>query len=592
MSLRRRDFLRYGLYGFTAFGIATATNGCSLSRFRTEAAQIPQLVDSVLSDPKTFNPALSQESPNIFGLTFEGLITQNGLTGEIEPALAESWEVSEDNLRIIYTLRDGLQWSDGQPLTAEDVLFSYNEVYLNEEIPTNSRDGLRIGESGALPTVRQLDDRRVEFTVPEPFAPFLRATGLEIMPAHILRETITKRDGAGAPIFLSTWGTDTDPDKLVCNGPYRLTRYVTSERLIFERNPYYWRKGEQGEPQPYIEQFIWQVVESTENSLMQFRSGGLDLISVSPEYFSLLKREEDRGNFEIFNGGPAPGTTFICFNQNKGSRNGKPLVPPAKSRWFNSLEFRKAVAYGLDRQKMLNNIYQGLGAPQHSPISVQSPYYLSPKEGLPTYDHDPERAKQLLQSAGFQYNSAGELLDAEGNRVRFTLITNAGNKIREAMGAQIQQDLKKIGIRVDFQPIAFNALVSKLTDTLDWDCHLIGFTGGVEPNNGANVWRPEGSLHAFNQKPLPGQEPIEGWTVADWEAQIADLYVKGAQELDETKRKAIYAESQRLAQEYLPFVYLINPLSMAAVRDRVQGVEYSALGGALWNIHELTIAAE
>lgn len=588
MSISRRHFLGFMAGG----GAAIALNSCSLSQFRTEAAQTPQLVYSILSDPKTFNPALSQESPNIFGLTFEGLITENGLTGEIEPALAESWEVSDDNLRITYTLRDGLKWSDGEPLTVDDVIFSYQEIYLNDEIPTNSRDGLRVGESGALPTVRKLDDRRIEFAVPEPFAPFLRATGLEILPAHILRETLTQRDSEGSPRFLAMWGTDTPPAEIICNGPYRLTRYVTGERVIFERNPHYWRQDAQGNAQPYIDRIIWQIVESTENSLVQFRSGGLDLIGVSPDYFSLLKREENRGNFTIHNGGPAPGTTFMCFNLNKGSRNGKPLVSPIKSRWFNSLAFRQAVAYGLDRQTMLNNIYQGLGEPQHSPISVQSPYYLSPDQGLPTYEYDPEKAKELLLSDGFQYNSRNELLDAEGNRVRFTLVTNAGNKIREAMGAQIRQDLSKIGVRVDFQPISFNALVSKLSDTLDWDCHLIGFTGGVEPNGGANVWQPEGALHAFNQKPLPGQEPIEGWEVADWEAEIGRLYTQGAQELDDERRKAIYAQTQRLAQEYVPFIYLINPLSLSAIRNRINGIQYSALGGALWNIHELTVTPE
>jgi peptide/nickel transport system substrate-binding protein len=594
MVLTRRRFLRRWLYGVLAFAFSivssTSLTSCSLTAFETEAAQVPQLVYSVLSDPKTFNPALSQESPNIFGLTFEGLVTQNGLTGEVEPALAESWDISDDNLRITYTLRDGLQWADGEPLTADDVIFSYNEVYLNEDIPSNSRDSLRVGDSGAFPTVSKLDDRRVEFAVPEPFAPLLRATGLEILPAHVLRDRVNERDADGNPLFISTWGTDTPPEEIIGSGPYRLVRYVTGERLVFERNPYYWREGEDGEQQPYINRIIWQIVESTENSLIQFRSGGLDLISVAPDYFSLLKREEDRGNFTIYNGGPAPGTTFISFNLNKGSRNGVPLVDPVKSRWFNSLEFRKAVAYGLNRQKMLNNIYQGLGEPQNSPISVQSPYYLPPEEGLPTYDHDLEKAKELLASAGFQYDSEGQLLDADGNRVRFTLITNSGNKIREAMGAQIKQDLAKLGIQVDFQPLAFNALVAKLTDTLDWDCHLIGFTGGVEPNGGANVWQPDGTLHSFNQSAAPGQEPIEGRVIADWEAEIGRLYTEGAQELDEAERRKIYAETQRLAQEYLPFIYLINPLSLGAVRDYVEGVEYSALGGALWNIHELSLA--
>lgn len=566
--------------------LAIALIGCSLDSFRTQAAQGTRLVYSVLSDPATFNPALSKESPNIFTLTYAGLVEENGITAEVEPALAESWSFSEDDLRLTLTLRAGLRWSDGAPLTVDDVLFTYNEVLFNEAIPNNSRDGFRVGAAGVFPTVRQVGDRQVEFALPEPFAPLLRLLGTEILPAHILRPTVNTLDTAGNPVFNSTWSTDTPPSELVGNGMYQLSSYTNGERLVFERNPYYWR----GEGQPYIDQVVWKLVESTESSLIQFRSGGLDLISVSPDYFALLKQEEDRGDFEIYNGGQAMGTTFMTFNLNTGSRNGKPLVDPVKSRWFNQQEFRQAIAYGLNRQQMVNNIYQGLGEAQNSPISVQSPYFLSPEAGLPTYDYDPDRARELLLSAGFQYNAENQLVDAEGNRVRFTLITNAGNKIREAMGAQIKQNLADIGIQVDFQPISFGALVDRLTDTLDWEAHLIGFTGGVEPHGGANVWRPDGELHAFNQSALAGQEPIEGRQVADWEQEIWDLFVQGSQEIDETQRKAIYAQAQVLVQAHLPFIYLVNPLSLAAVKNRVEGVEPTAVGGPLWNLHELKIS--
>jgi peptide/nickel transport system substrate-binding protein len=161
------------------------------------------------------------------------------------------------------------------------------------------------------------------------------------------------------------------------------------------------------------------------------------------------------------------------------------------------------------------------------------------------------------------------------------------------MGAQIRQDLSKIGIQVNYNPINFNILVDKITNSLDWECYLLGFvSGGTEPHDAANVWLPDGGLHAFNQKPQPGQEPLIGREVADWEAEIGRLYVQGAQEFDQAKRKAIYAQTQRLTQEYLPFIYLVNPLSLAAVRDHIQGVKYSALGSqwaTLWNKYELKV---
>lgn len=586
------DRWRRSLAVLVAAAVAIAATGCNPAQFTQAAAAGPQLVASTLSNPKTFNPVLSQEFPNVFLYTFEGLTTTDGLTGEVVPALAESWEISEDGKEFVFTLREGLKWSDGEPLTADDVVFSYQDAIFNEAIPNNSRDGFRIGQQGLLPQVTKLDDRRVQFTMPEPFAPFLRNTSLEIIPAHVLRSPIENLDSEGNPQFLSTWGTDTPVDQIVCNGPYRIQQYIPSERVIFERNPYYWRKDDADNPQPYIEKFIWQIVEDTDNALLQFRSGGLDLIGVTPEYFSLLKREEKRGDFTIYNGGPDTGTNFMGFNLNRASRNGKPLVDPMKSAWFNTVEFRQAVSYGIDRATMINNIFRGLGAAQTSPISVPSPYYAPPESGIPTYDYNPDQARELLLSAGFTYSSAGELLDADGNRVRFTLITNAGNKIREALGSQIKNDLSKIGIQVDFQPLAFNVLVDRLTDSLDWEAFLLGFTGGLEPNGGANVWLTDGALHAFNQQATAGQEPLEGWQAADWEQQISDLYVRAAQVLDEKERYELYKETQRLTQVYLPFTYLVNDLAIGAVRNKVEGIQYSAIGGALWNIHELRLTAE
>ncbi len=539
-----------------------------------------QAVFSVLSDPKTFNAVLSQESPNIFGLTYEGLITENPLTGQKEPALAESWKISEDNKTITFRLRPGLKWSDGEPLTAKDVIFSYQDLYLNPKIPNNYRDSLRVGIKGDFPRIRALGEREIEFQISEPFAPFLDSAEVPILPAHRLKKSVDTLDNQGNPLFLTTWGTDTPPAEIVGNGPYKLSRYVTSQRLIFERNPYYWKKG-----LPHISRIIWAIVESTDTALLQFRSKGLDSIGVTPDYFSLLKTEEERGNFTIYNGGPAYGSSFVFFNLNQGQRNGKPLVDPIKSRWFNDLKFRQAIAYGIDRDRMVNNIFRGLGQAQNSPISVQSPFYDSSLRG---YDFNPSKAKALLQSVGFRTNDQGQLLDAAGNPVRFTLNTNAGNKIREAMGTQIQQDLGQLGIRVDFSPMSFNVLVDKLSNSLEWDAVLLGLTGGNDPH-APNVWFTDGNLHMFNQKPASGSAPIQGRVIAPWEQAIADLALKGSQVLDLPERKAIYAQQQALVEEYLPFIYLVNPYSLAAVRNRFCGINYSALGGAFWNLDEISI---
>jgi peptide/nickel transport system substrate-binding protein len=552
-----------------------------------------RLVVSTPSDASTFNSPLNQSAYSVFGYIYEGLIIENGVTGELEPALAESWEVSEDEQTIVITLKEGLKWSDGEPLTVDDVVFSYNEIYLNDKIPSSLKDILRIGKSGALPTVKKIDNLRVEFSTPEPFAPFIRyAGGLTILPAHALKESVRTTNSEGELNYLTKWGTDTPVTEIVGNGMYRIKSYAPNQRIILEKNPFYWRQDNQGNNLPYIENIVWQVIENTDNQLLNFRSGELDTIKVAAEMFPLLKREENRGKYTIYNGGPTPASSFICFNINQGKNaQGKPLVDPIKSRWFNNKAFRQAIAYGINREAMTNNIYRGLGAPQYSPIPVTSPFYLSPEEGLKIYNYDPEKARKLLLGAGFKYNQNGELLDSEGNQVEFTLLSSAGRKVREQMATQINQDLAKLGIKINMQFLSFNTYVRKLSLSKDWEVYLGGFTGGsIEPHGGYNIWSVNGRLHTFNQGPQPGDEKIEGWKVNDWEQQIDDLYIQASQVFDEDKRKEFYGQAQQIIADELPFIYMVNPLEFDAIRNRIQGINYTELGGGFWNLYELQIS--
>ncbi|MFZ9738270.1 MAG: ABC transporter substrate-binding protein [Prochlorotrichaceae cyanobacterium] len=575
------------LGGILALILGIAGSGCTPVAL-DRASQSNQVLVGVLSDPKTFNYALNQESPNIFSWTYEGLITTHGITSEVIPAAAESWEISADKRTITFTLREGLRWSDGAPLTSDDVVFTFNEIYFNEAIPTDSRDILRVGDDRVLPTITALDDRRIQVQVHEPFAPLLRNLGLPILPKHKLAEAVRTLDSEGNPKFISMWGNNTDPTEIVCNGPFVLESYSTSQQVVFKKNPYYWKKDDQGNSLPYLDRYRWRIVENQNTGLLKFRSGELDSFSLRPEDFALLKKQEKIGDFTIYTGGPAPGTNFISFNLNQAKRNGKPLVDPIKSRWFRTLAFRQAVAYAIDRQGLIDTVYRGLAVPIYSHISVQSPYYLSPEEGLPTYSYDPEKAKQLLLEAGFTYTPQGQLLDWDQNPVEFSLITNSGNLIRENTVARIKQDLERIGMKVNVSAIAFNLLVDKLDQSLDWEAHLLGFTGGVEPSGGANIWQPDGGLHTFNQS----KPDLEGWAVSDWEKQIGQLYIEGARELDEAKRKAIYGEAQKLAQEQVPFIQLINQMTMVAVRNKFEEIQFSDLEGPFWNLDELQLKLE
>lgn len=574
-------------------GLAIALTGCNLS-IRTAAARVPQLVFASPSDPSTFNYPLNDSlfSLFVYGYLYEGLLRENGLTRELEPALAESWKISDDKLRVEFTLRDGLKWSDGQPLTTDDVMFSFQEVYLNPKIPTPVKDILQVGDNGALPSLRQIDQRRMEFEVPEPFAPFLRNVGgLPILPAHILRESTQQQDSKGNLKYLSTWGTDTDPRKIIANGSYVMDSYTSGQRVIFRRNPFYWRKDAAGQPQPYIERIVTQIIGSEDGQLLSFRSGDLDNLSVKPESFQLMKQEEKRGKYKIYNAGPETGSRFITFNLNKAKNDkGQPFVDPIHSQWFNNLAFRQAIAHAIDRERMKTSIYQGIGGLQNSPLDNKNPFYLPPEKGGKAYNYDPALSKNLLKEAGFQTNAKGELLDQSGNRVQFVLLVKSEEKSRVSAAAQIQQDLTQLGMKVDLQVLAFNSVIKKLTSR-NWECYVGGFGGGgADPHSASNIWRVNGALHQFNQGPKSGEPLISGWEVSDWEKEIDRLFAAGARELDDSKRAVFYNKYQQIAQEQLPFIHLVNPLSLEAVRDRIQNVKFSPSGGAFWNLYELKVA--
>jgi peptide/nickel transport system substrate-binding protein len=550
-----------------------------------------RLVDFIVSDPKTLNPLLVTDagSSEVLGYVFNSLLRSNGLTAKLEPELAESWQVAPNGLEVTFTLRENLKWSDGQPLTVDDVVFTFNLIF-DERIPTSSRDVLRVGKKQELPKMEKLDRRRIKFTTAEPFAPFVRYMGgTGILPKHILEPTIKETDKAGKPKFIETWSIKTPVSEIVGSGSYMFSEYRVGERFIYKRNPNYWNQ-----PQPFIKNVVLQILDSSDTALLKFRSRELDIFSLGARVkdFQLLKSAEKRDKFKIYNGGAATGQLFVMFNLNQGrdSKTNQSFVDPVKSKWFNDVNFRRAIAHAIDRQTMVTNLYVGLGEEQNSPISVPSPYYLSPKEGLKVYEYSPQKSQKILMDAGYRYNTQKQLLDNKGNLVRFTLLTNAGsNPVRGQVGSQIKNDLEKIGITVDFTGIDFNILIDKLDNSKQWDAIIMGFTGGIEPHGSFNLWSTTGNLHMFNKGADKGEPPIPEYKVAEWEKQIEDMMIVASQQTDENERKVVYAQFQQLVQDQLPLIHLVTPLSLSAVRDRIQGVKFSPIGGALWNLDELKL---
>ncbi len=541
------------------------------------------LTSALVSDPKTFNVVLAQETSSTtpLGFIFESLVESNYLTGEIQPDLAYKWTLAPDKETYTFTLRKGLRWSDGAPLTADDVAFTFNSIIFNRKIPTDLRDVLEV--DGKLPTVKELDPLHIQIKTPEPFAPFLRELGaVSILPKHALLDA-TKLDSQGNPEFNHMWGVATDVRKIPASGPFAFSRYVPAQYIVFKRNPYYFRVDSKGNRLPYLNKLVLEIVKDQNTGLLKFQSGETDMLFVDAplrgEDFAEMQKQEQAGNFTIYKAGPDFGTFFLCFNQNSGTDlQGHPYVNPVKLKWFRDVRFRQALAHAIDKQSIIRNVFQGIAIPQIAAESQTSPFY---DPDVPTYDYNLTEAQNLLAKAGYKKDSRGELRDPTGHRVKFTLNTNSENNERMQIAGMIVDDFKKLGIKVNFQPLTFNTLVEKTSTSLDWDAVLMGFTGGVEPELGANIWLSKGRLHMFNQY-LPGR--VKGWTAQPWELQIDKLFQEGATTFDENKRKEIYDKYQVIAAKELPYIYIVNRIQLYPVRNVFGNLAVTPLGGPVWNI--------
>lgn len=535
-----------------------------------------QLVLSTTSDPKSFNDILAKETSSglITSILFEGLTTTDPFTLKVKPHLAERWEVSDDGLVWVFHLRRNVKWFDGEPFTADDVIFTFNELIFNPDIPNSARDIFTI--DGEAFKVEKLDNYTVSFTLPVKFAPFLRGMSQAILPKHRLKKVLDEGK------FNFTWGIDTDPGEIIGTGPFKLVRYIPGQKLILKRNPHYWKKSDEGGALPYLDEVIFLIVQNSDIELLKFLEGSLDELDLRGMDYSLVKPLEKERNFTIYDSGPNMGSNFIVFNLNTGinEKSQKPYVDPVKLSWFSNVEFRRAVAHAIDKQRIIEIIKNGLGYPQYSPMGPAAGFFYNPD--VETYDYNLERARGILQKAGFvDRNHDGVIEDQKGNKIEFTLFTSGGaNDERTGISAIIAHDLEKLGMKINFQTVEFNTLVSKLTSTYQWEAIVLGLTGGVEPHFGQNVWHSSGQLHMWH----PKQES----PATAWEKRIDELFSQGVQELDEDKRKKIYDEYQLIVSQQLPVIYTVLGANIVAVRNKFGNLKPSSFG-VFHNLEEIYI---
>ena len=528
--------------------------------------------------PKTFNPFNSKDniSSLMSDIMYDGLLSTDAETGKPIPKLAKSFEIIGND--YIIHLRRGAKWSDGKEITADDVVFTWQNIIFDGFGNTSTRDSLVI--DGKLPTVEKIDQYTVKFSTIKPFAPFIRMLSTSIAPKHVFEPAVKK----GKDYFYTFLSTNTDPKTFVTSGAFRLKEYVPAQRVVFERNPDYYIINKNNEKLPYLNRLVYYIVGDLNNEVLKFEGGELDVINLQGANVARFKEREVHSDYKIYNLGPNTGTMFLSMNLNdRKNKDGKFYVNPMKQRWFRDVNFRLACDYAIDRKNMVLNIANGLGEPLYTAESLNS-IFLNKK--LEPYPKNPEKSKEYLKKSGFYWDKKGHLLDKYGNHVEFDLLTNAGNTEREAIGVMVKQDLEDLGMKVNFKPVEFNTLVNKLVNTLDWDMVIMGLTGSpLEPNGGKNVWMSDGTLHMFNQR-LEGDENSSRF---DWEKEIDDVYVKGALATSFKERKKYYDEYQRIAYEQKPFIYIYSPIIITAIRTKFKNIFPSALTGITYNLEEIYI---
>lgn len=539
--------------------------------------------------PQTLNPYLSadNDSTDVVGQMFMGLVNTHPLTAELEPGLAESWSLSPDKQTYTLKLRPDLKWSDGHPLTVDDVIFTYTEIINNKHIAHNYRDGMMIqGLDGeALPLPQKIDDLTVSFWLPRPFADFLNFMSAPLMPRHVFIGK-TAPDALGNVSFLQMWGLDTKPEDLVVCGPWRLHRFVPGECLELSRNPHYYLKDEQGQTLPYLDKLVFIEIDNIEPRIQKFNQGLTDALQVPPELLGHIKRKDAH----IYDLGPHTGSQFLMFNLSRAcNQEGNPVVEPFKSRWFHTKVFRQALAHAIDKTSLIHHVYHGQAYARDSYIAQQSVFYHS---ALKRYDYDLFKARSLLKSAGYTWDPQGWLLDPEGRAVTFRLNTVHPDYHFDGMCRLLVWGWGAIGIRVDYQALPFSELMSILDQSLDWDVMLVGMTGSlIKPHANINMWRLDGRMHLFNKGHQGSWKGLHSTCYEPWEHEILALYEQAARESSRKKQQQLYWDAQAIVAEQVPIIPLVSPRVLIAVSDRLGNVcpslnAGSRLNSVNWNVEQ------
>ena len=552
----------------------SSTTQETASQERQVGARGGRLVVADRGTPKTFNYLLAGDVVSATVASYlmsSALVEMDHDTQAFVPGLAESWPTSDGGKTVTIKLREGLKFSDGTPITADDFLFTL-KVAADEKSGALFRESFMSGGQPIKAT--KIDDRNFKLEQAEASASIESFLAIfRPLPRHKLEAIYAKGE------FGKAWDVTTAAADLAVSGAFMLKEYVPNQRTILARNPNYWKKDKAGAQLPYLDELVIEAIPDANTALLKFQQGEVDLMdNIAPANFATLKQQTPAG-LSVKDYGPSMLTDFLWFNVNDGKdATGKPLVDPVKRAWFADARFRRAMATALDRTTIINNVLRGLGTPVSGLASPSNKRWFS--SDLPKYDFDINQAKALLREAGFTESENG-LMDKAGKPVDFTLIVDGTVAPRKEMATIIQEDLSKLGIKVNVVPLEKNAFVEMIETKLSYDAAIHGYapsdaepstlTGGLKIGGGQRYW-------------FKGQKQAQ----AEWEKRFDQLADEVGTVADPTARKQKFDEIQKLFAEQLPMIPLVARNFASGAKSNLGNYRPSVIvPRSLWNADEL-----
>ena len=534
-----------------------------------------RLVVSLRGEPKTLNPVIAADarSREVIGVMQADLVHINRATQLTEPALAKSWKISPDGLTYTLVLRKGLKFSNGQPMDADDVLFSFR-VYLDENTHAPQRDLLIVG--GKPIAVRKIDAQTVVFQMAKPYGAGERLfDGMAILPRDLLEKPF--QEGKLGQIG----SLSAAANQWAGLGPFRLKEYVAGQRLVLERNPYYWKSDSKGNRLPSLDELVFLFVPNADAQVLKFQSGETDVISqLGAENFSVLSRQQN--GYTVTDAGPGLEYNFLFFNLNDVGEKVSPDLQ-RKQKWFRDVKFRQAVSSAADREAIVRLVYQGRGAAIWGLVTPGNRRWGDANLAHP--ERSLQRARTLLKEAGFSWttgpNGESTLQDSEGKPVEFSILTSSTNADRAKMAALLQDDLKQLGMRVQVVPLEFRSLLDRVTQSKEYDACVMGIASyDADPNSDINVWLSSGGTHLWN--------PSQPHPATPWEAEIDRLIEEQMYARTFEQRKKLYDRVQEILAEYQPMIFLASPDILVGAKNSLGNFHPAVLEPyVLWNVERL-----